>query len=66
MTKLKNTATNKMIVLGSVVALGYIAGRIVAGQNIEHRSKLSLAGAFVGLLISQGVMSWVVEPNKEK
>lgn len=63
MKKLKNTTTNKLLVLGGVVALGYFAGRSLATP--EHKKTLSMAGAIVGLFISTGVMSWIIEPKKE-
>lgn len=63
MKKLKNTTTNKLLVLGGVVALGYFAGRSVATP--QDKKTLSLAGAIIGLFISTGVMSWLIEPKKE-
>jgi hypothetical protein len=60
MKKLKNTTTNKLLVIGGTVALTSAIGYYVGKKNGDEKT-LMYAGAFVGLLISQGVIVNVVD-----
>lgn len=66
MKKLKNTTTNKLMVLASLTALGYLGGTLLTKKGSTDRKTMGIVGAVIGLAISQGVMSWVVEPKKEE
>jgi hypothetical protein len=60
MKKLKNTTTNKLLVIGGTIALTSAIGYYVGKKNGDEKT-LMYAGAFVGLLISQGVIVNVVD-----
>ena len=60
MKKLKNTTTNKLLVIGGTVALTSAIGYYIGKKNGDEKT-LMYAGAFVGLLISQGVVTNVVD-----
>lgn len=59
MKKLKNTTTNKLLVIGGTIALTSAIGYYIGKKNGDEKT-LMYAGALVGLLISQGVVTNVV------
>ncbi len=62
MTKLENTTKNKLLVLsGTVIGLGFIGFSL--GKNPSDRRTLAGILAVVGLLVSQGIMSWIIKPK---
>jgi hypothetical protein len=65
MKKLKNTTTNKLMVVAGLTALGYLGGTLLTKKGASNRKTMGIVGAVIGLAVSQGVMSRVVEPKKE-
>jgi hypothetical protein len=63
MKKLKNTTTNKLLVIGGTIALTSAIGYYIGKKNGDDKT-LMYGGALVGLLIAQGVLVNVVEEKK--
>ena len=59
MKKLKNTTTNKLLVIGGTIALTSAIGYYIGKKNGDEKT-LMYAGACVGLIISQGVVTNLV------
>lgn len=63
MKKLKNTATNKLLVAGSIATIGGVSGFLLSKKSPEFRKPLVIGGILLGLFITTGVISWVVEKD---
>jgi hypothetical protein len=61
MTKLKNTQSNKVILIGTLLVSGALVGMKMSKKDKSMRVPLIITGSLVGLFIYSGVKSWIIE-----
>ena len=60
MKKIENTQCNKLKVVGATIGIMAVVGYFLAKEP-AHKKTMAIAGAFMGLIISQGVLAMVVK-----